>query len=133
MNYTFEQHGRRPIVAFAVALGMIMTAIGIAYGAPWQFSAITGVSTLMALAILVQNRHSGMRLEGDTLTLFSGRWRHVIDVRTIRSVRVTRWSDGQPSISLELADARPYRLPGYCFGSAQELTDTFRRRGIAVT
>lgn len=132
MNYTYEQQGRRAIVGFAAVLGFGMAAFGAALEAPWYFVAVPGVSALMALAIFVQNRHSGMRLEGDTLTLFSDRWRHVIDVREIRAVRVTDWSDGQPSISLVLKEAPPYRLPGYCFGSAQELSQAFRHRGIIV-
>ena len=40
--------------------------------------------------------------------------------------------DGQPSIWLDLDHAPPYRLPGYCFGSAESLKDAFRQRGIAV-
>ena len=132
MDYRFEQQGRRPIVGIAVVLGFGMTALGYAYGAPWYFTAITTLSALMALAVFVQNSRSGLRLEGDTLTLFKDRWRHVIDVGTIRHVRVTASMDGQPSIWLDIDHAPPYRLPGYCFGSAEPLKDAFRQRGIAV-
>jgi hypothetical protein len=90
------------------------------------------LAALMALAIFAQNSRSGLCLEGDTLTLFKDRWRHVIDVGTIRHVRVTASMEGQPSIWLEFDHAPPYRLPGYCFGSAESLKDAFRQRGIAV-
>jgi hypothetical protein len=90
------------------------------------------LSALMALAVFVQNSRSGLRLEGDALTLFKDRWRRVIDLGTIRGVRVTQWSDGQPSIWLDLHHAPAYRLPGYCFGSTAPLLDAFRKRGIAV-
>ena len=109
-----------------------MTALGLAYGAPWYFTAMTTLSALMALAVFVQNSRSGLRLEGNSLTLFKDRWRHVIDVGTIRHVRVTASMEGQPSIWLDFDHAPAYRLPGYCFGSAEPLKDAFRQRGIAV-
>ena len=74
----------------------------------------------------------GLRLEGDTLTLFKDRWRHVIDVGTIRHVRVAASMEGQPSIWLEFDHAPPYRLPGHCFGSAEPLKHAFRQRWIAI-
>ena len=131
-DYRFEQQGRRPIVGIAAMLGFGMTALGLAYGAPWYFTAMTTLSALMALAVFVQNSRSGLRLEGNSLTLFKDRWRHVIDVGTIRHVRVTASMEGQPSIWLDFDHAPPYRLPGYCFGSAEPLKDAFRQRGIAV-
>jgi hypothetical protein len=132
VDYSFEQRGRRPIVGIAAVLGFGMTALGLAYGAPWYFTAIPTLSTLMALAIFLQNSHSGLRLEGETLTLFKDRWRHVIDVGTIRQVRVTGSMEGQPSVWLDFDHAPPYSLPGYCFGSAEPLKNAFRQRGIVI-
>ena len=132
MNYTYEQQGRRAIVGAAIVLGFGMAALGLAYGAPWYFTAIPTLSALMALAIFMQNSHSGLRIEGDALTLFRDQWRHVIDLGTVRGVRVTQWSDGQPSIWLDLDHAPAYRLPGDCFGPAVPLLDAFRKGGISV-
>ena len=132
LHYSYEQQGRRVIVGVAVVLGFGMAALGFAYSAPWYFTAIPTLSALMALVIFIQNSHSGLRFEGDALTLFKDRWRRVIDLGTIRGVRVTQWSDGQPSIWLDLDHAPAYRLPGYCFGSTAPLLDAFRKRGIAV-
>jgi hypothetical protein len=132
MNYTYEQQGRRAIVGIAVLLGFGMAALGLAYGAPWYFTAMLTLSALMASAIFMQNSRSGLRLEGDALTLFKDQWHHVIDLGTIRGVRVTQWSDGQPSVWLDLDHAPAYRLPGYCFGSTAPLLEAFRKRGIAV-
>ena len=132
VDYQFEQRGRRPILAIAAVMGVCLAAFGLTFGAPWYFTAITALSTLMALAIFAQNSHSGLRLEGDTLTLFKDHWRHVIEVGTIRGVRVTASADGQPSIWLDFDHAPSYWLPGYCFGSAAPLQDAFRQRGIAV-
>jgi hypothetical protein len=109
-----------------------MAAIGMAHAAPWYFTATAGVSTLMAAAIFLRDRRSGLLLEGGRLTLFRGAWRRAIDVGTIRRVRITRWSEGQPSVWLDVDDAPPYRLPGECFGSAEALGRVFRQRGIPV-
>jgi hypothetical protein len=132
VDFEFEQRGRRPIVEIAAVLGFCLGALGFAFGAPWYFTAIPTLSALMALAIFAQNKRSGLCLEGDTLTLFKDRWRHVIDVGTIRHVRVTASMGGQPSIWLDFDHAPPYRLPGHCFGSAESLKHAFRQRGIAI-
>ncbi|MCA3130204.1 MAG: hypothetical protein ACK5YW_09930 [Betaproteobacteria bacterium] len=132
MSYRFEQRGRRPMVAVAMALGMGFTVLGLTHDAPWYFTTVAALPTLMALMHFARNSHSGLMLEADTLTLFKDRWRHVIHVGTIRSVRVTQWSEGQGDIWLDLEDKPPYRIPGYCFGSAAELADAFCKRGIAV-
>lgn len=132
MDYVFEQQGRRPIVILAAVIGLGMAGVGIHYGAPWPFTAIALVSCLMATAIIWQNSRSGMRLEGTMLMLFKDQWRHVLEADTIQRVRVTHWTDGQPSIWIECVGAPPYRLPGTCFGSATQLTAAFRARGIPV-
>ncbi|MCA6244653.1 MAG: hypothetical protein IM658_01810 [Phenylobacterium sp.] len=90
MNYSYEQQGRRVIVGVAVVLGFGMATLGLAHGAPWYFTAVPALSAFMALVIFIQNSHSGLRFEGDALTPFKDRWRRVIDLGTIRSVRVTQ-------------------------------------------
>jgi hypothetical protein len=132
MDYRFEQQGRRPVVAVAVVLGLAIAGFGLAYAAPWYFVAIPTLSALLALTIFIRNSHSGLILEGGTLTLFKDQWRHMINVGTIRGVRITTWTEGQPSIWLDFDHAPPYRLPGYCFGSAEPLKEAFRKRGIAI-
>ncbi len=132
MSYRFEQRGRRPVVGVAMALGLGLTVLGLMYGAPGYFTAVTALSAIMAGAALARNSHSGLALEGDTLTLFKDQWRHVIHTGTIRGVRVTRWSEGQADVWLDVDRTPPCRLPGLCLGSAAELTDALRKRGIAV-
>ena len=132
MDYRFEERGRRMSVLIVLMGAIGMLGLGLAYGAPWFFMAAVAIAGAMALAILVWNSHSGMRLEGETLTLFRDQWRHEIDVKTIRRVRATPSLDGQPSIWLELEHDPAYRLPGYCFGSAEQLKAAFRERGIEV-
>jgi hypothetical protein len=132
VNNRLEQLGRRQIVAIAAVPSFCMAAFGLAYGAPWYFNAILTPSALMTLAIFGQYNHSGLRLKGDTLTLYKYRWRHVIDVGTIRGVRVTTWPNGEPSIWCDFDQAPPCRLPGHCFGPAEPLQYAFRQPGIAV-
>lgn len=132
MNYRFEQRDRRPVGGVAMALGLGLAVLGLMYGAPGYFTAVTALSAIMAGAALARNSHSGLALEGDTLTLFKDQWRHVIHTGTIRGVRVTRWSEGQADVWLDVDRTPPCRLPGLCLGSAAELTDALRKRGIAV-
>jgi hypothetical protein len=132
LDYCYEQKGRRPIVALAIVVGLCLTALGLHLSAPWPFTAIVALAALMALVLWCQNSRSGLQLQGSTLTLFKDQWRHVIDVATIRAVRVTPSSGGQPSVWLDLEGAPPYRLPGYCFGAAEPLKAAFRKRGVPV-
>ncbi|MCX7339606.1 MAG: hypothetical protein NT037_03640 [Hyphomicrobiales bacterium] len=74
----------------------------------------------------------GLDLEGGMLALFKANWRHVINVRTIRHVRVPASMDGKPSTWLDIDHAPPDRLPGYGLGSAQPVTVVFRQRGLSV-
>lgn len=131
MDYRFEQRGRRLVVGLVAALGTGLTALGLARGAPWQFTAVTALAAAMAVAAFAYNSRSGLALEGDTLTLFKDRWRHVIHVGTIHGVRVTQWSDGA-DVWLDLDHGPPCRLPGHCFGSAAALAEAFRARSIPV-
>lgn len=132
LNYQYEQRGRRPTVALAVVLGAGMIALGVVYGAPWYWTTVVAIPTLMALVMFVRDSRSGLALKGDTLTLFADGWRHEIDVRTIRRVRLTVWANSQPSLWLELDGAPPYRVPSYCFGAATPITDALRQRGVPV-
>jgi hypothetical protein len=132
MDYRYEQYGRRPIVALVIVVGLCLTALGLHQAAPWPFTAVVAAATLMALVIWWQNSRSGLELQGNTMTLFKNEWRHVIDVPAIRAIRVTPSSGGQPSVWLDIEGASPYRLPGYCFGSAEPLKAAFRQRGVPV-
>jgi len=132
MDYRFEERGRRMSVLIVLMGAIGLLGVGLAHGAPWFFIATVAIAGAMALAVFAWNGHSGMRLEGETLTLFRDQWRHEIDVKAIRRVRTTPSMGGQPNVWVELADAPDYRLPGYCFGSAEELKDAFRKRGIEV-
>jgi len=132
MDYRYEQRGRRPVVALVGLAGLCLTALGLHQAAPWPFTAVVATAAFMALLIWWQNSRSGLQLQGNTLTLFKNEWRHVIYVATIRAVRVTPSSGGQPSVWLDLEGAPPYRLPGYCFGAAEPLKAAFRKRGLPV-
>jgi hypothetical protein len=131
-DYVYEEHGRRPAVLAVIAVAMIMVWVGVQAGAPWYFLAPVGLGGVMALAMAVVNRRSGMSLQGDQLALFSGQWSQTIATADIASVWEARYSDGQPSITLRLRDGSAVRIPGMCFGASVPLLSAFRARGITV-
>jgi hypothetical protein len=130
MDYQFEQKGRRPIVIIAALLSLGMVGGGAYYEAPWYFLAAPGIAGLMSLVALIQNSHSGLKLDAQSLTLFKDNWQEVIPMATITGLRLTHFSDGQPNVWLDRTNAPPYRIPGYCFGSAEQLKLAFAAHGI---
>lgn len=132
MEYQFEQNGRRPIVMFAAVLGLVLVGVGFHYSAPWYFLVMPGIASLMAILMLIQNSRSGLKLTPQTLTLYKDSWHEAIPLSTIKGVRTTHFSSGQPSIWLDRIDGPPYRIPGYCFSSAQPLKQAFATHQIAT-
>ncbi|MFM2422713.1 MAG: hypothetical protein RL291_1243 [Pseudomonadota bacterium] len=132
IDYTYSEQSRRPATLGALAVSIAMAAVGVAYGAPWYFLAPVAVGGLMALALIVVNRKSGMALAGDQLTLFAGSWSQVVPTAKIQAVEVTEWSEGAPWLKLVLSGAPPVDIPGYCFGSAKHLVEALASRNIAV-
>ena len=132
MEYQFEQNGRRPIVMFAAVLGAVMVSGGLYYDAPWYFLAMPAIAGLMALLMLIQNSRSGLKLNAQSLTLFKDNWQEEIPLSTITRLQTTQFSSGQPSVWLDRVGAPPYRIPGYCFGSAQDLKQALAAHGIAT-
>lgn len=132
MEYQFEQNGRRPIVMFAAVLGAVMVSGGLYFDAPWYFLAMPAIAGLMALLMLIQNSRSGLKLNAQSLTLFKDNWQEEIPLSTITRLRTTQFSSGQPSVWLDRVGAPPYRIPGYCFGSAQDLKQALAAHGIAT-
>ena len=130
IDYQFEQKGRRPIVIIAALLSLAMVGGGAYTEAPWYFLAAPGIAGLMALLMMIQNSHSGLKLDGQSLTLFKDNWQEVIPIATIKGLRVTHSSDGQSSVWLDRTNAPPYWIPGYCFGSAEQLKQAFAAHGI---
>ena len=132
MDYQFEQKGRRPIVVIAALIGGTLVAVGFFDQAPWYFLAMPGIAGLMAALMLIQNSHSGLKLNARSLTLFKDSWQEEIPLSTIKGMRMTQFSSGQPSVWLDRTGAPPYRIPGYCFGSAQQLKQALAAHGIAT-
>jgi hypothetical protein len=132
MDYQFEQKGRRPIVVIAALFGGALVAIGLYYHAPWYFLAMPGIAGLMAALMLIQNSTSGLKLTAQSLTLYKDNWQEEIPLSTIKGLRTTQFSSGQPSVWLDRNGAPPYRIPGYCFGSAQQLRQALAVHGIAT-
>jgi hypothetical protein len=133
LNYVYAEQTRRPAIYLVAAASAAMMALAFWYGADWWFFPPILIGFSMALSMLVFNRWSGMELVGPDLLLYVGSWRRSLLVEQIVSVRVVRWMEGAPSISLDLKDGERVNIPGMCIGSVAELSDAFSNRSIPVT
>ena len=88
------------LVGFAVSIGMF--AFGFYYGAPWYFLAPVALSTALFMWQWIGNQVSGSEVTADAVRLYVGQKETIIPMTNIRTVRVTKWSDGAPSIRLIL-------------------------------
>jgi endonuclease YncB( thermonuclease family) len=130
-DYIYSQQGRRPATLAVLALNVAALAAAIAHDVPWLYITPVALAGLMALFAVIVNRKSGMSLSGNQLTIFAGRWSQDVPTAHIQSVRVERWSDGT-TIELMVAGSSPVTIPGYCFGSSDDLIRVFANRNIAI-
>lgn len=131
-DYVFEQRGRRPAVYLATVISLIMIGVGLAHNAPWYFLVPVGSAGLMTLIMLITNSRSGLALSQSSLHLFKDNWEERFGLSEITQVRVKSFSDGQPSVWLDLKHRPSYRIPGYCFGSSKAFIEALKARGIPV-
>ncbi len=132
LDYTYSEQSRRPGTLFALTLSAAILAAGGVHAAPWFFLSPVLLAFLMLIWMVVVNRKSGVSLTGDHLKLFAGRWHQVVPTEHIRSVKVVHWSEGAPTITLSLAASPALIIPGYCFGSADDLMRALASRGIMI-
>jgi hypothetical protein len=132
LDYNYSEQSRRPGTLLALVLSAAILVIGVLDGAPWFFLAPVLFACLMLIWMVIANRKSGMSLTGDRLNVFAGRWHQAVPTAQIQSVKVVHWSDGAPTITLSIAVASPVSIPGYCFGSADDLIRAMESRGIAI-
>jgi hypothetical protein len=131
-DYLYEEQSRRPATLLALAAGAAMLFVGAAYGAPWYFLAPVVLGSLMSLWMIVVNRKSGAKLTGSELSLYGGSWNRTVSAAQIHSVKIVRWMDGAPSVTLQLTDGETLDIPGYCFGSADQLASALSCRGVQI-
>jgi hypothetical protein len=132
VDYTYSEQSRRPGTLLALAFSSAMLAYGTFREAPWFFLAPVVAAVLMLLWMVVVNRKSGLSLTGDQFCMFAGQWHKVVPTSSILSVKVVRWSDGAPTITLFAANCPGLTVPGYCFGSADKLISALASRDIPI-
>jgi hypothetical protein len=132
-TYHYSERSRRPIVFVVAAISLVMIVISFQYNAEWYFFIPLGLSLAMSLWAIIVDRLSGMDLAGTSITLFAGTWKNTIGIADIAAVKVTRWSDGAPTVTLTLKNGKREMVPGYCIGSSKEFADALAARGIPVT
>jgi uncharacterized protein (DUF58 family) len=131
-DYTYSEQSRRPATLLALALSVAMLTFGWTHAAPWYFLAPVLLAFGMLLWMVIVNRKSGMSVTGENLHLFAGEWHQVVPTAQIRSVKVVAWSDGAPTITLSIEGSPNLSVPGYCFGSANDLIGALESRNIEI-
>lgn len=132
LDYVYHEQSRRPIVFLATAIGGAMIALGTWHGAPWWTLAPVLIGVSMSLWMLVFNRRSGMELSGPEMLLYNGTWRRSLRADQIVSARIVHWSEGAPSVSIDLTGGERLDIPAMCIGSAAELSAAFTSRSIPI-
>ena len=130
-EYIYEENSRRPLTIAALALGLAAAVFAAKLNAPWWLYLPVGGYIVMCGWMVLFNRKSGMRLQGTDLSFYSGSLSRSIPCATISAVRVSRWSDGAPTITLMMKDGKGEQVPGMCFGNWREFTAALNARGIA--
>jgi hypothetical protein len=132
-DYHYSERSRRPIVFVIGAISLVMVMIAYHYNAEWYFFIPLGLSLAMSLWSIIVDRLSGMDLAGTSITMFAGNWKNTIDIADIAAVKITRWTDGAPTVVLKLKNGKSETVPGYCLGSSKEFSDALAERGVPVT
>jgi hypothetical protein len=130
-DYRYSQQGRRPASLAMLAASVAALAAAIAHDVPWLYVAPVALAGLLTLYAVIVNRKSGMSLSGNQLTIFAGRWSQDVPTAHIQSVRVERWSD-DTTIELMVTGAAPVTIPGYCFGSTDDLLQALASRNSEI-
>jgi hypothetical protein len=131
-DYQYEENSRRPITILGLAITCVMVGVAQQHGAPWFFLTPVVCTGAMFVWMIVAARRSGMRLLGQELHLYAGKWIQTVPVTTITFLEVKDWIEGAPTVSLALDDGSTVHVPGYCIGSAKDFEAAMLERGIPV-
>jgi hypothetical protein len=131
-DYVYTENSRRRATIVVCFLCAGFVGFGAYYGAPWFALAPAGIALLMTVFMVIFNRVSGCNLVGDSVELYSGKWRHLLSLADISDVLVKEWSDGAPSVRTGLKSGKPIEVPAMCLGSVASFTKALERRSIPI-
>jgi hypothetical protein len=131
--FRFRRQARN--LSTAVTLGVIWLALVLAWlfwDAAWWIIGFLEVFTLPALVDLIRNPASGLDLDSDTLSWFSGRRQASIPRREIDHLRLDTRLDFSVRASVVLETGRRIRLPFESTPPHQAFENALTAQGIKV-
>jgi hypothetical protein len=131
-GFTYQEHSRRPATVLALVLSLAFLGFAIYASAPWYTYLPVLIGAAMSAWMVIFDRVSGCKLDDKQLTLYVRDLRQTFPVDTISSVTITNWSDGAPSVRLNLVDQKPVDVAGYCVGSVNDLTAALEARAVPI-
>jgi hypothetical protein len=130
--YQYEEKSRRPATILALMLFIAMTMIALYAKADWYFFIPIVIGGAMLVWMVIVNRTSGARLNEQRLYLYIGTWQKTINVSDMASLKVTRWSDGAPTLTLKLKTGKSELVSSNCVGDSKTFCAALEQLGIPV-
>lgn len=121
----------RTALVLALVWAGLIGMITLLDAAPWIVLGLA-LFTLPALWDFVSDRRSGLRLDAQALTWWSGARRGHVPLAQIRAVRFDRRLDLSMRVSLVLQDAGRIRLPQEALPEIERLEAALRASGVAT-
>jgi hypothetical protein len=130
--YEYEENSRRPFTILALAMSIAMIAVVAYVQADWYFYVTALLAASMLAWMVAFNRVSGARLNQQRLYLYIGTWQKSINVADMAGLKVTRWSDGAPTLTLKLHTGKSEMISGNCVGDSKSFCAALEQLGIPV-
>jgi hypothetical protein len=126
--YTYELIGRRPAMIFVLIVSVLLMIIAASYSAPWYFLLPIFLSGAMAFWAVIANPKTGSTLTTEALHFFNRGTPEIVQINDIVSMKITSFSDGPDTITLNLVSGRVVHVPSICADS--KLAVSLRSLGI---
>jgi hypothetical protein len=128
----FRRSGRRAETLAALIACVLFLIIALAWKAPAIFYGPIALAIAVLGVVLKRNPVHGMRLTPSEWQLWSDGTETVVPLAALAAVRVTRWSDGAPSVTLRHRDGTEEDVPSLCPPPVAVLAAALDARGVRV-
>ncbi len=130
--YYHRAAGRRMATLIALAAATCFLVFAALYNAPWWFYPPVLLAFAPAAWAVLSNPQSGMRLNAQQLTFFSGSWSRSVGVTEVASISITDWSEGPPTATINLKDGSGFDVPLMCLPLREIFVCELRAHGVSV-
>jgi hypothetical protein len=126
--YSYHLSGRRPGTFIVLTLSLTMLAFAARYADTRYFLLPVGLASLMALWAIATNPQSGATLSNETLRYYNRGPVESVQIKDIASMKISSWSDGPDTVTLNLKSGRVVHVPNLSADS--KLAVALRSLGI---